>query len=61
MSERFGFIPPINSKGMQLLLAIVFIFAGCTDSGKLPPGDNANGGLFLPDQFEALVVADSTG
>ena len=28
---------------------------------SLPPGDPGNGGLALPDQFEALVVVDSTG
>ncbi len=28
---------------------------------KLPPGDADNGGLVVPDGFEVLVVADSTG
>jgi len=28
---------------------------------KLPPGDPHNGGLLLPEEFEAVVVADSTG
>jgi len=28
---------------------------------ELPPGDSDNGGLFLPGNFEALVVADSIG
>ena len=27
----------------------------------MPPGDRKNGGLFLPDGFEAVVVADSIG
>lgn len=34
---------------------------GCNPAIDLPPGDAGNGGLFLPDQFEALVVTDSIG
>ena len=33
----------------------------CGGPIELPPGDPYNGGLFLPDNFEALVVSDSTG
>ena len=35
----------------------------CTTKGKeeLPPGDRRNGGLYLPEGFEAVVVADSIG
>lgn len=34
---------------------------GCEPSTKLPAGDPDNGGLFLPGNFEALVVTDSIG
>lgn len=40
---------------------MLFIFSGCNRSGDLPPGDVNNGGLYLPNDFEAVVVADSTG
>jgi glucose/arabinose dehydrogenase len=43
------------------LLFISFCMCQCNTSIKLPPGDPGNGGLFLPDGFEAVVVADSTG
>jgi len=33
----------------------------CTATVELPDADQDNGGLFLPEGFEALVVADSTG
>src|SRR6476620_7745907 len=33
----------------------------CNVRTELPKGDPGNGGLFLPDGFEAVVVADSTG
>jgi glucose/arabinose dehydrogenase/mono/diheme cytochrome c family protein len=34
---------------------------GCTTSTDLPLADTDNGGLFLPEGFEALVVVDSLG
>lgn len=37
------------------------IFVTCEGKPDLPTGDVDNGGLFLPDNFEALVVADSVG
>ncbi len=43
------------------LLFIVLFFLQCKTKTELPPGDPGNGGLFLPGDFEALVVADSTG
>lgn len=46
-----------------LVVLILFSFTGCqqaTDDG-LPAGDPGNGGLLLPDGFEAVVVADSIG
>ena len=43
-----------------LLFIILFLF-DCKTKKELPPGDPGNGGLFLPGDFEALVVADSVG
>lgn len=43
------------------LLFLGFYFVYCNAPDKLPPGDADNGGLFLPGNFEAVVVADSTG
>lgn len=36
-------------------------FSSCSQKSDLPAGDIDNGGLFLPDGFEAVVVADSIG
>ena len=47
-------------KLLFLLLTSVF-FTKCNEKGNLPRGDIGNGGLFLPDGFEALVVVDSIG
>jgi glucose/arabinose dehydrogenase/cytochrome c553 len=49
--------------GSKLILAgfMVLAFLGCENKPQLPAGDPDSGGLFLPDGFEALVVADSTG
>jgi glucose/arabinose dehydrogenase/mono/diheme cytochrome c family protein len=41
-------------------LCVTFLFS-CDTNQKLPLGDIGNGGLFLPDGFEALVVVDSIG
>jgi len=43
------------------LFLLVLFFLQCKTKKELPPGDPGNGGLFLPGNFEALVVADSTG
>ncbi|HZI52328.1 MAG TPA: PQQ-dependent sugar dehydrogenase, partial [Chitinophagaceae bacterium] len=45
----------------RFLFLIVLIFLQCNIKGELPPGDPGNGGLFLPGDFEAVVVADSIG
>lgn len=45
-------------------ICIFFVFISvshCSPKPELPPGDPDNGGLFLPENFEAVVVADSTG
>ncbi|MBA2562319.1 MAG: PQQ-dependent sugar dehydrogenase [Chitinophagaceae bacterium] len=39
---------------------IITVFTQCNTNG-LPPGDADNGGLFLPENFEAVVVVDSVG
>lgn len=39
-------------------LALIFLFQ-CKEKSKLPPGDPDNGGLFLPEDFEAVTVIDS--
>lgn len=45
-----------------MLLAFVSL-EQCTNKGpaSLPPGDPGNGGLYLPDGFDAVVVVDSIG
>lgn len=43
---------------IALLIAISF-FQCAKNPTKLPPGDIDNGGLFIPDDFEAIVVTDS--
>lgn len=54
----------VGFKKMVLPFAILFIgflhFQG-KESNKLPKGDPNNGGLFLPEGFEAVVVVDSVG
>lgn len=39
--------------------AILLVGTQCTSEKGLPPGDPDNGGLSLPDGFEAVVVVDS--
>ncbi len=38
---------------------LVIALARCSPELELPPGDSDNGGLFLPEGFEAVVVVDS--
>lgn len=45
---------------LPVALAGLLLCCGPADP-QLPAGEPDNGGLFLPDGFEALVVADSTG
>jgi len=42
-----------------IILLTLLGFSQCQQSTTLPPGDPDNGGLFLPDGFEAVVVIDS--
>ena len=39
----------------------LWMFISCEPKIILPAGDDDNGGLFLPDGFEAVVVVDSIG
>ncbi len=52
----FGKIAP-GIQGIFLLL----VLTQCSNIKSFPNGDPDNGGLFLPDGFEAVVVADSVG
>ena len=47
-------------RGVIFVLALTLL-ARCTPSLELPAGDTDNGGLSVPDGFEVIVVADSTG
>lgn len=52
----------LNNRILQRLLsylAIVFCLIQCAQKRSLPAGDPNNAGLFLPGDFEALVVVDS--
>ena len=46
---------------LRLLLLIFVVACQKEERLPLPQADNDNGGLFLPDGFGALVVADSVG
>lgn len=46
---------------LSLFFLIGILTTRCKVQEGLPPGDPDNGGLFLPDDFEAVVVADSVG
>jgi len=55
-----------NNKILIYTLRLFFFLAatcliGCNTRMELPKGDPGNGGLFLPGNFEAIVVADSIG
>jgi glucose/arabinose dehydrogenase len=42
-----------------LFISLTMIFGHCSEKFELPPGDPDNGKLFLPDNFQAVVVVDS--
>lgn len=46
--------------GIMVILISCFLIQ-CNSHKPLPPGDPDNGGLVLPDGFEAVVVIDSVG
>src|SRR5690606_36005671 len=41
-----------------IFLAVIGL-TRCTEKSALPPGDPDNGGLFVPEGFEVVVVVDS--
>src|SRR5690606_14728299 len=47
--------------GFYSAALILFGLIGCQSGSNLPPSDKDNGGLYLPDGFEAVVVTDSIG
>src|SRR5581483_12127184 len=50
------------SKSLFLILISAALLQSCTQQRPaLPPADKDNGGLLLPDGFQAVVVADSIG
>jgi len=51
------------NKSVFLSVSFIICITGCRHSttASLPAGDPNNGGLFLPDSFQAVVVADSIG
>lgn len=42
-----------------IVASFIISFTAFNKSPKLPAGDRDNGGLFLPDNFQAIVVVDS--
>lgn len=52
--------PTVYVSSAFIALIIVFLY-GCKVMDKLPQADSDNGGLFLPDNFEAVTVVDSIG
>ena len=60
-------ICPLGSgnESLSIVLAVVLVgvgvCVGCESQGRSLSGDPDNGGLLLPNGFEAIVVADSIG
>jgi len=48
----------MNPRLLLFTILAGFYLTHCKQEIELPPGDAGNAGLFLPDNFEALVVAD---
>ena len=51
----------IMNRIIQFFILLFFAGLFSCDSKKLPPGDLDQGGLIVPDGFDVVVVADSTG
>lgn len=45
--------------GFFFLVVVGLTLPRCSSTGELPAGDRDNGGLYLPDGFDAVVVVDS--
>jgi hypothetical protein len=59
LKKSSGLVSELSFKAFLFFL-IVVVFTQCRGTG-LPHGDADNGGLFLPGNFEAVVVVDSLG
>lgn len=51
----------MKTKRFIILSFMVLIVGACNNKTEVLKADPDNGGLYLPDQFEALVVVDSIG
>tara|TARA_R110000868_G_scaffold79514_1_gene226243 strand:+ start:5532 stop:7274 length:1743 start_codon:yes stop_codon:yes gene_type:complete len=51
----------VHSSTLLWISIIIIFLTSCSQKSSLPAGDIDNGGLFLPDKFEAVVVVDSIG
>lgn len=60
MSQRIWSTHHNLTTGLLIALILIF-FTSCQSGNNLPPADPDNGGLFLPEGFEAVVVIDSIG
>jgi glucose/arabinose dehydrogenase/cytochrome c553 len=62
-SQVFLLAEAATQKFAHTMLAVflLLMLSRCSNEKRLPKGDADNGGLFLPDGFEAVVVADSIG
>jgi glucose/arabinose dehydrogenase/mono/diheme cytochrome c family protein len=49
----------LRNASRAAILVMALATMKCSSTAELPAGDPDNGGLFLPDGFEALVVVDS--
>src|SRR6266496_5748227 len=60
LKKNPGLIIQSSFKALLFFL-IAIVFTQCKGKRGLPNGDADNGGLFLPGNFEAVVVVDSIG
>jgi glucose/arabinose dehydrogenase len=56
-ASGYTFLQRCNA--VLIVLFFTFSLHGCKTADELPAADPGNGGLFLPDGFNAVVVADS--
>jgi len=54
-------LPDFKPSLMLAVMMVCISFTTYTSENELPKGDSDNGGLSLPGDFEALVVAESVG
>src|SRR5438105_7591607 len=60
--SKTNLLPRRSFLTRMLFVLLIVQGTGCRHKADhLPPGDANNGGLFLPGNFEAVVVADSIG